>query len=132
MLNIDTGDKKITEYFKNIFSKTETNMGRIDDANLLAEGKMCGDNRDMLSLFGIVVNGKIVKLRYICRACDPFMYVAADILCRLADDRARKEVDKLSEVEFGNLLGAVSQTGYDHFIVARKILSRAMRKLEIL
>ncbi len=127
---MDAGDKKIKEYFQALFSTRDNNMGRIDDANLVAEEKMCGDNRDMLSLFGVVTDDKVVKLQYVCRACDPFMYVAADILCRLANGRTRREVDKLSEAEFDNLLGETSKSCYDHFIMARKTLSRAMRELE--
>jgi len=105
-------------------------MGVLENANLVVEGRMCADNRDMLSLYGVIEEGRVVALSYICRSCDPYMFVAADILCRLSVGKSRKDIDKLDKIMYEEILEGSSEIGYDHFVLARRLLSRSMRKFE--
>ncbi|GMT43656.1 MAG: hypothetical protein IEMM0003_0475 [bacterium] len=123
-------DKNIREYFQSLFNKKNTNMGKIENADIIVEGKACEDNRDMLSLYGTLKDGRLMSLSYICKSCDPYMFVAADILCKLSIGKVRKEIDKLGKMMYEEALGGNSDIGYDHFVLARKLLSRKMRELE--
>jgi hypothetical protein len=120
-----TDEPLIVSYFKKIFSNpSESRMGKIDDAELQINGELCPrrGKKDQLFLHGRIREGRLSELKFMCALCDPPMFVAADILCQLAIEKNKAEIETLSEKDFEKLLGGSSLEGYEHFKRARELL----------
>ncbi len=115
----------IVSYFKHIFADpTTSRMGKIDNAELQINGELCPrrGKKDQLFLHGKIVDGRLKDLKFMCALCDPPMFVAADILCKLALEKTREEISRLDEKEFEEHLGGASFEGFEHFKRARELL----------
>ncbi|NLI99086.1 hypothetical protein GX441_10565 [bacterium] len=99
-------------------------MGKIDEAELQINGELCPrrGKKDQLFLHGRIKEGRLRELKFMCALCDPPMFVAADILCQLALEKSRTEIEKLGEEDFEKILGGPSLEGYEHFKRARELL----------
>lgn len=115
----------IIRYFKGLFiNPADSLMGKIDGAEVEIKGELCPrkGNKDQLFLYGKLDGDRIAEIKFMCALCDPHMFVAADILCRLVKDRSREEVASLDLAEYEGLLGGESAEGFEHFKRARELL----------
>jgi NifU-like protein involved in Fe-S cluster formation len=115
----------IIRYFKGLFTNpADSLMGKIDGAEVEIKGELCPrkGNKDQLFLYGKLDGNRIAEIKFMCALCDPHMFVAADILCRLVKDRSREEVASLDLTEYEELLGGESTEGFEHFKRARELL----------
>jgi len=115
----------IIRYFKGLFTnRADSLMGKIDGAEVKIKGDLCPrkGNKDQLFLYGKLDGDRIAEIKFMCALCDPHMFVAADILCRLVKDRSREEVASLDLAEYEGLLGGESPEGFEHFKRARELL----------
>jgi NifU-like protein involved in Fe-S cluster formation len=123
----------IVNYFKRIFSNPEGSlMGKIEDADVNIKGELCPrkGKKDQLFLYGRLEDGRLRDLKFMCALCDPHMFVAADILCRLAPGKNREEVEALDLVSYEGLLDGSSSDGFEHFKRARELLVLGMLEAE--
>ena len=123
----------IVNYFRQIFSNPEESlMGKMDDADVNINGELCPrkGKKDQLFLYGRLEDGRLCDLKYMCALCDPHMFVAADILCRLAPGKNREEVAALDLASYEGLLGGSSSEGFEHFKRARELLVLGMMEAE--
>jgi hypothetical protein len=123
----------IVNYFKRIFTNPEESlMGKIDDADVNINGELCPrkGKKDQLFLYGRLEDGYLSVLKYMCALCDPHMFVAADILCRLAPGKNREGIEALDLVSYEGLLDGSSSEGFEHFKRARELLVLGMMEAE--
>ncbi len=122
-------DAIIIDYFKSLFSDpTKSRMGKLSNADVEITGELCPrkGKKDQVFFYGTIENDKLTALRYMCALCDPPMFVAADILSRLAVGKTREQVSALGKNEYEKLLGGESAEGLDHFDRARELLVLGM------
>jgi len=115
----------IVKYFKQLFANPQTsNMGKIEGAEVEIKGELCPrkGNKDQVFLYGKLDEDRITALKFMCALCDPHMFVAADILCRLAVGKTRPEIEALGQKEYEDLLEGESPEGLEHFCRARELL----------
>lgn len=119
----------IIRYFKQLFSNpAESLMGKIEGAEVEIKGELCPrkGNKDQLFLYGKLDGKRLSKIGFMCALCDPHMFVAADILCRLAVDKDREEISELGQTAYEELLQGSSEEGFEHFKRARELLVLGM------
>lgn len=115
----------VVAYFKKLFrNPAHSGMGRIEGADVEIKGELCPrrGNKDQVFFYGRLEEGKITAIKYLCALCDPHMFVAADILCKLVVGKTRDEISALDQGEFEELLGGESMEGTEHFRRARELL----------
>jgi NifU-like protein involved in Fe-S cluster formation len=120
-----TEEPIVVAYFKKLFADpAHSGMGQIEDAEVEIKGELCPrrGNKDQVFFYGRMQDGKITAIKYMCALCDPHMFVAADILCKLVVGKTRDEVSALDKDEFEKLLGGESTEGTEHFRRARELL----------
>lgn len=123
----------IVNYFRQIFSDPEESlMGKMEGADVNINGELCPrkGKKDQLFLYGRLEDGRLQGLKFMCALCDPHMFVAADILCRLAPGKNREEVAALDLASYEELLGGSSPEGFEHFERARELLVLGMMEAE--
>jgi ribosomal protein S27AE len=103
-------------------------MGKIEGAEVEIKGELCPrkGNKDQVFLYGRLKDSRLSLLKFMCALCDPHMFVAADILCRLAVGKDRHEVSDLGQDSYEKLLGGSSPEGFEHFKRARELLVLGM------
>jgi len=127
---VELAEEPVTiRYFKGLFSNpAESLMGKIDGAEVEIKGELCPrkGNKDQVFLYGRLKDSRLSLLKFMCALCDPHMFVAADILCRLAPGKDRQEVSDLGQDSYEKLLGGSSPEGFEHFKRARELLVLGM------
>ncbi len=120
-------EKNVKEYFRKLFSKKgEGKMGRMENPDIEIEGSICpkGTHRDQVFLYAKKEEGKIKEMKFMCAYCDPYMFVAADILCRIAEGKTKKEIEKIKNID--DYIGETNQTLYEHFERVKELFLKAM------
>lgn len=123
----------IVVYFKKLFADpSQSNMGKLEEAEVEIKGDLCPrmGKKDQLFLYGRVKEGRLTEIKYMCALCDPHMFVAADILCRVAVGKDLDEVGKLGVSEYEDCLGGWSEDGFAHFERARELLVLGMMDVQ--
>jgi len=113
----------VQDYFNRMFSNPkESNMGRLEDADVVIEERVCEkEGRDQLSLYIRMDSKRVKEIRFMCAYCDPYMFVAADILSRLFKEKELREIERIGEKEFYRALGGKSKEALEHFNKAKEI-----------
>lgn len=119
----------IIAYFKRLFSDpSKSLMGKIDEPDIQVKGELCPrqGKKDQVFLYGRMKDDRVTELKFMCALCDPHMFVAADILCRLAPGKNKDQIAELDQKEYQELLGGESPEGFEHFQRARELLVLGM------
>lgn len=95
-------NKNVREYLSKIDKEY---VGEIEDADISINGSVCditGDWKDVISVYLICREGRIEKIKGKCGPCDPYAYVALNILCKtLAKMECSQIISKKLEIEKG-------------------------------
>lgn len=120
----------VQDYFNKMFSNPKgSNMGRLEDADVIMEERVCEkEGRDQLSLYIRMESERVKEIRFMCTYCDPYMFVAADILSRLFKGKELEGINRIGEKEFYKALGGRSEEALKHFNKARELFLRRVSK----
>lgn len=107
----------------------DSSMGRLKGADIEIEERICEkEGRDQLSLYIKMESERVLEIKFMCTYCDPYMFVAADILARLFKGKTLKEIEEIEREEFYKALGGRSEEALKHFNKARELfLQRAVK-----
>ncbi len=119
-------DELIMERFKQINREGFKNQGKIEQADVVADGEGCRGSGDHLFLYLKIEEGRIVNIKYKCAYCDPAMFVTAEILCDRVRGLSINEIPKIDKKDFSNFLGEYSQEVIEHSTPALEILRKAI------
>lgn len=124
-------DELIIKKYQQISKEDWPNEGKIEDANVVADGEGCRGSRDHLFLYLKIEDSKIVDIKYKCAYCDPAMFVSAEILCDIVRGLRIDEISKIDGKDFTNLLGGDSKEAIDHYTPALDILKKAIENYKL-
>ncbi len=116
-------EKTTQDYFKKLFSnKEEGKMGRLENANLSIEGTICpkGTHRDQVFFYARIEEKRIKEIKFMCAYCDPYMFVAADILCRMVEGKTKEEIERMNDLK--DYIENPEKALYEHFQRAKELL----------
>jgi nitrogen fixation NifU-like protein len=124
-------DELIIKRYQQISREDYRNEGKIENANVIANGEGCRGSRDHLFLYLKIEEDKIVDIKYKCAYCDPAMFVTAEILCDMVRGLRIDDISKIDGENFTTLLGGYSKEAIDHYTAALKILERAIKDYKV-
>ncbi len=85
-----------------------------------------GDGKNLLFLTLSVVEGRLSRPRYECEYCDIMMYVTAELVCQLIDQRPVAELGMIRDAEITAALGGPSRKIIRQVNMALRMLIEAL------
>ncbi len=119
-------NKAIIEIFKKFcLDKEHTHSGELEDAHDRVEGSLCPKKgmSDVISFTIKKENNRIIDIRYICKLCDPYMWISVEVLSRLVASGEFNDVMSISEDAFEKVVQVKDSVLNQHFVRARELLS---------
>ncbi len=120
-------NEKIKKYFANMFSNEDLSfVGKIEDADIVYEAAACPDGADHLFWYISLKDDRIVDIKFECAYCDPYMYVAADGICKAVITKTKEEIKNITSTTVKNILKIEDDILQSHIEGGLAILKQAL------